>query len=590
MSLQERIPVESPWRVFLFSVWPVRRMLFGMLLCIVFGNAAAMSAPYFLKLIVDTVAGGGSFSLSDFTFPLVAIGLLMLSQEVIYRTGHVLETFAVVPAFDRATTSVYELLLSRPAAYFEDTLSGELGRRVEQIGTAIKYFLEYFPWEMGWVLVAATVTAILLSTAHPLLFLVFFTWLIIFFTLSFFLLRWQFRTATTLAEEHAALTGTVVDALGNIGLVHTFAAHDYERSYFRQFMQHVKDAEYRDRYVSIVNKSQQGTSVALLGVSLATTGAYLFTRGSITIGDFAIIAAAIPTMTSVVWNFGEIVLRATRYFGEFKNALEALEVTAPFIQEGESESLPARSDIHFDGVTFTYPGTDTPVFKMFSLKVREGERVGLVGRSGAGKSTLAKLLLRQYDPTEGTITIGETHSNTLTFRALRSLITFVPQDTALFHRTIRDNIRYARPDASDSEIQAAARNAYADLFISRLPRGYETTVGERGVKLSGGERQRIALARAMLRDAPILLLDEATSALDTESEQAVQMAFSELFEGRTVVAIAHRLSTLRSMDRIVVLEEGEIVEDGSPDDLLKKDDGVFRRMWESQKSGFIADE
>jgi ABC-type multidrug transport system fused ATPase/permease subunit len=241
-----------------------------------------------------------------------------------------------------------------------------------------------------------------------------------------------------------------------------------------------------------------------------------------------------------------------------------------------------------EAIDFEYENTS--VFKDFSLHIPAGQKVGFVGRSGAGKTTFVSLLLRHFDIQKGAIKVDGQNITDVTLESLRRAIAFVPQDTSLFHRTIRENIRYSNPDANDEAVYRAAKMAQAHDFITKLPDGYETLVGERGVKLSGGQRQRIAIARAFLKNAPILILDEATSSLDSESEHAIQVSLEELMKNRTVIAIAHRLSTLKKMDRIVIIEDGNIVEDGNPEALLQRTDGVFKNMWEHQVKGFIVED
>jgi ATP-binding cassette subfamily B protein len=307
-----------------------------------------------------------------------------------------------------------------------------------------------------------------------------------------------------------------------------------------------------------------------------------------TLGDFVIVAAAIPSMISVVWNLGDLVLNASRQVGQFSDAVANLREKQERLRGGEAALAHDQTySITFDKITFQYPGTQKPVFSNFSFAVKSGERVGVVGPSGVGKSTLVKLLLRQYNAQAGAVAVGGTSVDRLSLEAFNTLISYVPQDTSLFHRTLFENIAYADPRASKEAVLKASREAHAEEFINALPDKYDTKVGERGVKLSGGQRQRIALARAILKNAPILILDEATSSLDSESESAIQETLSLLFKNHTVVAIAHRLSTLRAMDRIVVINEGEIVESGTPQALLENKDGIFKKMWEHQKNGFV---
>jgi ABC-type multidrug transport system fused ATPase/permease subunit len=290
-----------------------------------------------------------------------------------------------------------------------------------------------------------------------------------------------------------------------------------------------------------------------------------------------------------MWNFSSELRNTVTDYGSAREGLDEILQPLGVVSKPDAKKLIVkRGGITLDNIGFAYEKED--VLQRMSLIFQSGQRVGLVGKSGAGKSTLVALLLRQYDPQHGEIAIDGQNITDVTLESLRNAISYVPQDTSLFHRSLYENIRYAKPDALEQEVIAAAKAAHAHEFITSLEKGYDTLVGERGVKLSGGQRQRIAIARAFLKNAPILILDEATSSLDSESEMAIQKSLQTLMSGKTVIAIAHRLSTLREMDRIVVLEQGHIVEDGTPVELLRMKRGVFKSLWDHQVSGFIPEE
>ena len=278
----------------------------------------------------------------------------------------------------------------------------------------------------------------------------------------------------------------------------------------------------------------------------------------------------------------------TKYFGEAREGLEEILSEHLIVDNPKAiDFVFPKGAITIDSIDFNYE--NTKVFNNFSVTIPAGQKIGFIGRSGAGKTTLVSLLLRHFDVQKGEIRIDGTSITDVKLESLRRAIAFVPQDTSLFHRTILENIKYSNPDATNEDVYHAAKLAQADSFIKNLPEGYETTVGERGVKLSGGQRQRIAIARAFVKNSPILILDEATSSLDSESESAIQDSLESLMKDKTVIAIAHRLSTLKKMDRIVIIKDGKIVEDGVPEDLLKIPNGIFRNMWDHQVKGFIID-
>ncbi|MDP2630543.1 MAG: ABC transporter ATP-binding protein [Candidatus Uhrbacteria bacterium] len=581
--------LQSPWKAFWFALENQKGKLFVMYLCMIIGNAGAYSIPYFLKLIVDRISAPGPApqSFNDFLAPILLIFVVVIGQELFYRSGHVLESIIAVKAFDRITSSLYQTLLKRPAAYFEETFAGELSWRITQVGSATKFFIDSFPWEIGWPVVASIVTIFLLRIANIWLVVVFVVWLLLFLLLSYFFLRLHYRATKMVAKTYADLNGSIVDTLTNMPVVHAFGAQNAEYGHYRIFMDPALKAERMERRILIINKFHQGMSFVLLSISLTLTSIFLFIKGDLTVGNFIIVAATIPSFAGIIWNFGDIVIRSIRSYGEFKNALDSLNTTILSIQDGDQKLVLRQAPIIFNHVSFGYPGAPEKVFDNLNLEIMSGQKVGLVGRSGAGKSTLIKLLLRSYDSTTGSIRIGAQDITEVTIDSLRDAISFVPQDTTLFHRTLYENIIYAKPSASKAEVIDASKRAHAHDFIVSYPEGYDIMVGERGVKLSGGQRQRIAIARAMLKNSPLLILDEATSALDSESEEIVQKGLQELFQGRTTIAIAHRLSTLRSMDRIIVMDQGRIIEDGSPKELLAKKNGEFKRIWEHQKNGFV---
>jgi ABC-type multidrug transport system fused ATPase/permease subunit len=327
------------------------------------------------------------------------------------------------------------------------------------------------------------------------------------------------------------------------------------------------------------------TAFAVFSFAILSEG---WVDGEITAGRLVSFVLLVTYISGTIIFLGRIISHAAKIYGQAEEGLNEVMVPLEILDTESANRLHVSSTgVTWKDVSFDYEGV--PVFKDFNLEIPAGQRGGLVGHSGAGKTTFVSLLLRQHDVMKGSILIDNQDIKSVTQDSLREHIAVVPQEPLLFHRSIRENIAYGKPGATDEEIIEVAKKAQAHEFITALPEGYETLVGERGVKLSGGQKQRVAIARAMLKDAPILVLDEATSALDSESEVAIQKALHELMEGKTVIAVAHRLSTLREMDRIIVLDQGVIVEDGSHDELSKAG-SVYQRLWEHQAGGFLTDD
>jgi ATP-binding cassette subfamily B protein len=384
------------------------------------------------------------------------------------------------------------------------------------------------------------------------------------------------------AGRAASVTGDLADIVGNIGLVRAFGAAKGERQRLARGIEHEMSA-HRASLQSLERvRLFHAASLLVVTAGLLSWSVALWRAGAITTGDVVLTTTLGFTMLHASRDLAMALMELLQHFAKLRDALRVLGLPHEMPDAPDARPLiNLGGAVTFVNVGFNYPGGGR-VLQDFDLHIRAGERVGLAGRSGAGKSTVLSLVQRLYDPDRGHVLIDEQDIAKVTQESLRQTIAVVQQEISLFHRSVLENLRYGKPEASDAEIYRAAEQARCTEFIQRMPQGFETIVGERGLKLSGGERQRLAIARAFLRNSPIILLDEATSALDTESEQAIQEALSRLFIGRTVVAVAHRLSTLNAFDRIVVLDAGQIVEQGSPAELLRRD-GIYKRMHAGQR-------
>ncbi len=392
------------------------------------------------------------------------------------------------------------------------------------------------------------------------------------------------------AEASNKISGRLADAFSNVLAVKSSSAEKRELVDFQKTV-----GSWRESSLDLMRAFLKASTVYSSISGLIRIGALAFAvvaaqHNFISIAAIYLIVTYTASVAHNLWNMNGIMRTYNRIIGDSQAMVEILNTPTNLIDQTSDELKVARGEIIMRDVTFTHDeGEGATLFHDFSLTVRSGEKVGLVGSSGSGKTTLTKLLLRFADIDSGEIVIDGQNIAKVTQASLRSQIAYVPQEPLLFHRSVRENIAYAKPDATDAEIEAAAKKAGAYDFIIKLKDGFNTLVGERGVKLSGGQRQRIAIARAILKDAPILILDEATSALDSESEALIQKSLETLMKGRTSIVIAHRLSTIAKLDRIIVLENGRIVEDGSHDQLLTKKRGVYAKLWSRQSGGFIED-
>ncbi len=476
-------------------------------------------------------------------------------------------------------------------AFFQNDFAGRIATRVMQTGPAIRESLVSLLTAVWFIIIYGTSSLILLATADRWLAVPVLLWFGGYLVmLRIFVPRMRDKSKV-MSEARSLLTGRIVDTYTNIVTVKLFARARDEDAYVREAVDHHTDRFHE----SLRLNTLFGMTLAVLNAWLiAGTGAFaimLWRYGHVSVGT---VAMALPMTMQIVSASGWVAWQVTSIFENIGVVQEGMMTIArphTLTDRADARALSvARGELRFEDIRFGY-GRESGLIDGLTLDVRPGEKIGLVGRSGAGKSTLVNLLLRFFDLEGGRILIDGQDISAVSQESLRSQISMVTQDTSLLHRSIRDNIRYGRPGASEADIIAAAGMAHADEFIAELEdwrarRGYDAHVGERGVKLSGGQRQRIAIARVILKNAPILVLDEATSALDSEVEAAIQSSLGTLMQGRTVIAIAHRLSTIAQMDRLVVLDRGRIVEQGSHDELLRRN-GHYASLWRRQSGGFI---
>ncbi len=485
--------------------------------------------------------------------------------------------------------TLYEYVSLHSKDYFSDRFAGSLTNKISNAVDGIDSLFSQFLWEFFPLILGLILYIIIAWISSSLLGLILLLWSILFILVNMWFAGKLQPRSIRAADALSTLKGRVVDSLNNISLVHEYANVSGEREYIRKYVTHSQDTGSAAWRMSEWLLFTNGILLFIFMFLMLDTSMYLFENKLLTVGVIVMIITMVGNLANQLLFLGQGMRNAVKYYGQVAEGLEEILKKHLIVDSPDALDITlTRGNIIFTSVDFEYESSG--VFKNFSLSIPAGQKIGLVGKSGAGKTTFVSLLLRHFDVRSGEITIDGHNIQAITLESLRRGVAFVPQDTSLFHRSIRENISYGSPDATPEQIKKAAIQAQADGFIENLPDKYESLVGERGVKLSGGQRQRIAIARAFLKNAPILVLDEATSSLDTESEQAIQESLETLMQGRTVIAIAHRLSTLKKMNRIVVIELGRIVEDGDPQNLLQKPDSVFKKMWNNQVRGFLVDE
>jgi len=485
----------------------------------------------------------------------------------------------------------HRYLLNQSYGFFQNEFSGRIATKVMQTALAVRDTVMKLLDVMLFVAIYMVTALILVASADPRLCIPLIIWLFFYIIVQRYFVPKMKKIAMVQADARSLMTGRIVDSYTNIITLKLFSHSNRESAYIRDGMSEFLNTVHPQmRLVTKLNICLWALNMSLV-FSTAALGIYLWFNGSITPGAIAIVMSLAIRLTSmshwILWEISGLF----ENIGTVQDGINTLSVPSKVNDKPNAIALNVnRGDIIFDSVNFSY-NTSEAVFENLDLQIPAGEKVGIVGRSGAGKSSLVSLLLRFYDIQSGAITIDGHNIEGVRQESLRSNIAMVTQDTSLLHRSVRENIMFGRPEATEEEMVVAAQKAQAHDFILSLRdnvgrKGYDAHVGERGVTLSGGQRQRIAIARVLLKDAPILVLDEATSALDSEVEAAIQLSLYQLMEGKTVIAIAHRLSTIAAMDRLIVFDEGKIIEQGTHQELLGKN-GIYTKLWGHQSGGFL---
>ena len=489
----------------------------------------------------------------------------------------------------------HRYVLKQSVTFFQDDFAGRVATKVMQTSLAVRESVMKLLDVLVYILVYFVSMLVLIAKADYRLMLPMLVWLALYIALQFYFVPKLKRVSTKQADARSTMTGRIVDSYTNVSTVKLFSHTQREASYAKQGMDGFLNTVHQQmRLVTGLNVGVQICNY-LLAFCVAGVAILLWTYGQISVGAIAIaVSLSLRINGMAQWIMWEV----STLFENIGMVTDGMKTLSKPLQiqdiKGAKPLLVPHGNIQFDQVHFHYGRQDSKVIDELSLAIKAGDKIGVVGRSGAGKSTIVNLLMRFHDVEAGRILIDGQDISQVQQDTLRAHIGMVTQDTSLLHRTVRENLLYGRPDASEEEMIAAAKKAEADEFIQTLTdpygnTGYDAMVGERGIKLSGGQRQRIAIARVLLKDAPLLILDEATSALDSEVEAAIQESLYRLMEGKTVIAIAHRLSTIAAMDRLIVLDKGVIAEQGTHDELIQQG-GIYAKLWAHQTGGFLAED
>jgi ATP-binding cassette subfamily B protein len=570
--------------------WQVMRnfklSFFLVLFALIVGSVLDIYLPFqFLKLwnVLVTndfslVESAKNIILVIFSLKLIGWGLKRINEFSVY--------YYVASVMSGLREQAFSYMMEHSHSFFSNNFSGSLLQKINKYARAFEKLNDRLLRDGIPLLIKSVGTIIAIYILAPKYSYMLSIFCLIFLSTSLIYTKLKLKYDIIAALADTKTNGVLADSISNHSSVQFFTGNEYENKIIGETIQ-------EQRKKTIFNWNLWGGLGAIQGFyMLIAEFIILWTAigdwklGLIELPVIVLIQGYLVNLVGNLWDFAGIT---KAFYESFADAQEmALVLDTPHEIEDKATKIleKTKGEVIFDNVTYIYEKNETKVFDDFSLTIPAGQKIAIVGSSGAGKSTFVNLLMRLFNLTSGRILIDSADISSVSQENLREQIAFVPQDPVLFHRTLMENIRYGRRDATDEEVLKASALANCDKFIDRLPLGYDTYVGERGIKLSGGERQRVAIARAILRDAPILVLDEATSALDSESEMLIQDALHNLIKNKTTIVIAHRLSTVRAMDRIIVIEDGKIIEDDTHDELIKKDEGVYKKLWNLQAGGF----
>lgn len=480
----------------------------------------------------------------------------------------------------------FSSMMKHSKSFFSNNFSGSLTQKINKYIRAFEKLNDRLVRDGIALVVKSIGTVFAIFILIPKYSYILGIFCIIFLLTAMIYTRFKLKYDIIAALADTKTHGALADSISNHSSVQVFAGHEYENEKIGKIINEQQKAVLFNWNLWGGLGAMQGFIILIVEFIIYWNSIGDWKLGLITLPVIVLIQTYLGRLVENLWDFASIT---KAFYEAFADAQEmAVVMNLPYeIKDKSNKTLvKVKGEVVFDDVTYIYENNNTKVFDNFSLTIPSGQKIALVGTSGAGKSTFVNLLMRLFNLTSGTILIDGIDISTITQKNLREQIGFVPQDPSLFHRTLMENIRYGKRNATDVEVREASRLANCDKFIDKLPLGFDTYVGERGIKLSGGERQRVAIARAILKNAPILVLDEATSALDSESEMLIQEAFHNLIKNKTTIVIAHRLSTVRSMDRIIVIEDGKIIEDDNHDELVNKKGGIYKKLWDIQSGGF----
>ena len=548
-------------------------------------------SPYLLKIIIDIVSQFSSNNqelLNTLVIPVILYILMSLILNINFRIYDYFSLRLYPRLKADITKDMYSYLIKHSYSFFQNNFSGSLTKKICDMTTNVELMIRtanesFFP--VICALITSSIT--LLIVVHYIFAIILIVWAIFFICLSYIGSIKLENYSKDLSELNIKVSGRISDSISSIATVKLFSSSSYEISRINDSLEDVINADYKVYWQNLKISFLQGIGITMLTFFMLTGLIYGRMQGWVTIGDFALVLTLSISILMSIYNVGPEIQQFVKITGICNQALSIIQEAHEIVDLPDAKTINIRSGlIEFKNVNFNYENKKK-LFNNLNITLNPREKVGIVGYSGGGKSTFIKLILRLLEVQSGSILVDNQDIKQVKINSLINQLTIIPQDPDMFHRTIMENIKIAKPGATDKEAIMAAKKAKCHEFICELPGGYESLVGERGIKLSGGQRQRLAIARAFLKNSPILLLDEATSALDSLTESYIQQSLYNLMQNKTTIVIAHRLSTLKNMNRIIVFDNGKIVEDGDLKTLLSDKNSIFSKLWKMQMDGFI---
>lgn len=584
-----KVGVADVLKYFWKAVHPQKWSAFFVLLAFTVTSILQLIVPLLYKKFFDLLVVTENKSLS--TPELVKTILFILAINgiiwILFRSAMLVINNLESKTMARIRQMCFDYMLKHSYSFFANNFTGSLIQRVGRFTRSFERIYDTLVFNIIPLIINVIGVIIIVWFQEPIISYIIIGWVILILIFSYFFSKWKLKYDLEAAKADSTTTALLSDTISNQNTVTSFTGFNHESNSFKKITLDQARIQKFSWNMSSITDAVQAGFLALIEFFLFYYALNFWEKDVITIGTFVLIQVYILGLGHKLWDFSRVVRNLYESFADSKEMVEILETPHEIKDVFDAKEIEiTEGKIQFEEMSFAFNETRI-VLENINLEIKGGEKVAIIGPSGAGKSTIVKLLLRMYDLTSGSIKIDGQNIKDVSQDSLRKNISLVPQDPILFHRTLMENIRYGREEASNEEVIEAARLAHCDEFIDVLPLKYETFVGERGIKLSGGERQRVAIARAILKNAPILILDEATSSLDSHSESLIQDALDKLMKGKTSIVIAHRLSTIRKMDRIVVIENGKVVEDGSHETLLNKDQSLYKDLWNLQAGGFL---